>query len=88
MCYQERKLSNHVAWRNYQEGVVVSYYGRKECVAGVITILAIKAKGYKEPVLDVGFLEDKLEQLRTNDYLPAEKYPYLLLRFYDTYIYT
>jgi hypothetical protein len=30
--------------------------------------------------------EDKLEQLRENDYLPAEKYPYLLLRFYDTYI--
>jgi hypothetical protein len=31
--------------------------------------------------------EDKLEQLREKQYLPAEKYPYLLLRFYDTYTY-
>jgi hypothetical protein len=31
--------------------------------------------------------EDKLEQLETKRYLPAEKYPYLLLCFYDTYIY-
>jgi hypothetical protein len=31
--------------------------------------------------------KDKLKQLETKRYLPAEKYPYLLLRFYDTYIY-
>jgi len=31
--------------------------------------------------------EDKLEQREKRRYLPAEKYPYLLLRFYDTYIY-
>jgi len=32
--------------------------------------------------------EDKLEQLEKKRYLPAEKYPYLLLRFYDTYTYS
>jgi hypothetical protein len=31
--------------------------------------------------------EEKLEQLDRNRYLPAKKYPYLLLRFYDTYTY-
>jgi hypothetical protein len=31
--------------------------------------------------------EDKLEQLERKQYLPTEKYPYLLLRFYDTYTY-
>jgi len=31
--------------------------------------------------------EGKLEQLERKRYLPAEKYPYLLLRFYDTYTY-
>jgi hypothetical protein len=31
--------------------------------------------------------EDKLKQLETKRYLPAEKYPYLLLLFYDTYTY-
>jgi hypothetical protein len=31
--------------------------------------------------------EDKLEQLEKKRYLPAEKYPYLLLRFNDTYTY-
>jgi len=30
---------------------------------------------------------DKLKQLERKRYLPAEKYPYLLLRFYDTYFY-
>jgi hypothetical protein len=29
--------------------------------------------------------EDKLEQLEKKRYLKAEKYSYLLLRFYDTY---
>jgi len=27
------------------------------------------------------------QQPEQKQYLPAEKYPYLLLRFYDTYIY-
>jgi hypothetical protein len=31
--------------------------------------------------------EDKLEKLERKRYLPAKKYPYLLLRFYDTYTY-
>jgi len=31
--------------------------------------------------------EDKFEQLERKRYLPEEKYPYLLLRFYDTYTY-
>ena len=31
-------------------------------------------------------MKKKLEQ-RENQDLPAEKYPYLLLRFYDTYTY-
>jgi len=31
--------------------------------------------------------EDKLEQLETKRYLPVEKYPYLLLRFNDSYTY-
>jgi len=31
--------------------------------------------------------EDKLEQLEKERYQPAEKYPYLLLSFYDTYTY-
>jgi hypothetical protein len=31
--------------------------------------------------------EDSDEQSKKIEYLPAEKYPYLLLRFYDTYIY-
>jgi hypothetical protein len=40
----------------------------------------------KETVLD----EELRGEARTatkNNYLPAEKYPYLLLRFYDTYTY-
>jgi len=32
-------------------------------------------------------MKKKLEQLERNQHLPAEKYPYLLLRFYDTYTY-
>jgi hypothetical protein len=32
-----------------------------------------------------GNKKDKLEQLKMKQHLPAEKYPYLLLRFYDTY---
>jgi hypothetical protein len=31
--------------------------------------------------------EDKLEQLKKERYHPVEKYPYLLLSFYDTYTY-
>ena len=31
--------------------------------------------------------EDKLKQRDTKRYLPAEKYPYLVLRFFDTYTY-
>jgi hypothetical protein len=31
--------------------------------------------------------KDKLEQLREKQDLPAEKYSYLLFRFYDTYTY-
>jgi len=37
------------------EGVVVSYFtGAKGGGAGIITILARRGYGYKEPVLDVG----------------------------------
>jgi len=32
--------------------------------------------------------KDKLERQENNKDLPAEKYPYLLLHFYDTYYYT
>jgi len=32
-------------------------------------------------------MKKKLEQLEAKPYLPAEKYLYLLLRFYDTYTY-
>jgi len=43
-------------------------------------------RGYEEITLFRNG-EDKLEQLERKRYLPAEKYPYLLLRFYDTYTY-
>jgi hypothetical protein len=47
-CYQERKLSNHVAMAQLLEGVAVSYFtGAKEGVAGIITILAVEDFGYK-----------------------------------------
>jgi len=32
-------------------------------------------------------LKDKLKQQEKKRYLPAKKNPYLLLRFYDTYVY-
>jgi hypothetical protein len=42
--------------------------------------------GYKETTLFRQW-KDKLKQLERHQYLPAEKHPSLLLRFYDTYIY-
>jgi hypothetical protein len=32
-------------------------------------------------------MERQAEKARKKQHLPAEKYPYLLLRFYDTYTY-
>ena len=34
-----------------------------------------------------GNKEDKIEELEKERYPPTEKYPYLLLRFYETYTY-
>jgi hypothetical protein len=42
--------------------------------------------GYKRDQLFQQW-KGKLEQLERKQDLPAEKYPYLLLRFYDTYTY-
>jgi hypothetical protein len=44
-----------------------------------------KPRNYKEITL-LRQWEDKLEQLEEKRYLLAEKYPYLSLRFDDTYI--
>jgi len=46
----------------------------------------MKTRDYKE----IRLLRNGKRKARTateKQYLPAEKYPYLLLRFYDTYIY-
>jgi len=54
-------------------------------VAEISTIMAKKKDGYKEPASDAAV--EGRRQRKTKRNLPAEKYPYLLLRFYDTYTY-
>jgi hypothetical protein len=52
--------------------------------------LIIFWRGFRETIKRshcYGNEEVKLKQLERKRYLPAEKYPYLLLRFYDTYTY-
>ena len=54
-CYQERKLSNHVAMAQLPKGVVVSYLRAQGGRGRDNHYLGDKGYGYKEPVLDAGF---------------------------------
>jgi hypothetical protein len=53
-------------------------------VEGETEGITMRPRDYKKTTLFRQW-KDKLEVLETKQYLPAKKYPYLLLRFYDTY---
>ena len=76
--YRASPISPTDKWLSLRDLIIVTCQGFRLKVGGARAIKRSHCSGNEE---------DKLEQLERKRYLPAEKYPYLLLRFYDTYTY-